>query len=135
MPRAKLNCLFLSVLATCLFLVKHVTSTPENNSSLSEEAQNGHQLAINAFATLFFGLGDPQSENYYKDPFIDTSKSVFQLLENANDQITLDDLIRLFVQTILILIGNNRTDLFPDDFNRNIYLFFYNVFTCINRVN
>lgn len=91
-----------------------------NSIEINYEVLNGYRLALNAFNTLIYG-GEPDSEDTYKDPFIDTSQSVFNILENANDQVTLDDLIRLFVQTILIIIGKNRSDLFPTDFNgRNI---------------
>jgi hypothetical protein len=107
-------------LVLLITLLTYSLQEDENESSnsleIKLEALNGYKLALNALNTLIFG-GDPDSEDTYKDPFIDTSKSAFTILENANDQITLDDLIRLFVQTILIIIGKSRTDLFPVDFN------------------
>jgi hypothetical protein len=117
--------IFSLVLLTILFTFSLQENENETSNSidLKLEALNGYNLALNAFNTLIFG-GDPDSEDTYKDPFIDTSKSAFTILENANDQVTLDDLIRLFVQTILIIIGKSRTDLFPVDFNGKFQIFF-----------
>ena len=120
----KLSISFSLVLLITLFTYSLQQNENETNGSLELklEALNGYKLALNAFNTLIFG-GDPDSEDTYKDPFIDTSKSAFTILDTANDQVTLDDLIRLFVQTILIIIGKSRTDLFPVDFNGQFFIF------------
>lgn len=85
----------------------------------NETHEIGYQLMIDSFKTLIHGEPAEQS---YKDLFIDTSKNVFSLLETSNDQVTVDDLLRITIQSVLILIANRRADLIPTDFNRKIIL-------------
>ena len=100
----------------CILALSSCEESAETNPELSTRDQ-GIQLALDALKVLFFGGEDPSEA--YKDIFIDTSKSVLSLVDHANDQITLDDLIRIFFQSMIILAGKRRPDLIPKDFNRN----------------
>lgn len=78
-----------------------------------EAHDKGFNLVVNAFKTLINGEPVEQS---YKDLFMDTSKNAFSLLETSNDQVTIDDLLRILIQTVIILVSNRRVDLMPKDF-------------------
>jgi len=95
----------------------------ETNPELSARDQ-GVQLVLDSLKALFIGGEDPNEA--YKDLFIDTSKSVLSLVDQANEQITMDDLIRIFFQSLIILAGKRRPDLIPRDFNRKKIFFFSN---------
>jgi hypothetical protein len=85
-----------------------------NDEIRQNEKQLGLELFINAFNTLLYG--EPK-EKSYKDIFVDTSKSVFFQLDSAHDMFSVDELLRVFIQTIMILVGSRRPDLIPRDFN------------------
>ncbi len=82
-----------------------------------EEISRGVDLVINSFKALVYGELDGES---YKDIFVDTSKSLMETFESGiNNQLELplDDMLTILVQTIIILVGNKRIDLIPEDFN------------------
>ena len=80
------------------------------------ERERGISIAWQALDV--FINGDKPGAKAYKDLFIDTSKTVFDQLDMANVQVTVDDMLRIFIQSVLILIAERRADLIPDDFNR-----------------
>ena len=88
-----------------------------------EAHDKGIKLVTEAFKTLIYGEPKEQS---YKDLFIDTSKNVFSLLETSNDQVTIDDMLRILVQTVIILTANRRADLIPKDFMGKSYMIIFN---------
>ena len=92
-----------------------VSADDEDVSDPAIEKQNGINLALQAVNVLI--NGDEPGVKTYKDIFIDTSKTVYDQLENANEQVTVDDLLRIFVQSVLILVAERRPDLIPEDFN------------------
>ena len=120
-----MNCikyiLVLSLLIASLSLVKldeyfddDDETSPHEEVDLETRKQNGLNLVFNAIRTLIYG---EEKENSYKDLFIDTSKSIFEQVEGANEQVTIDDMLRIFIQSVLILVANRRPDLIPADFN------------------
>lgn len=101
-----------------MLLVALVSFSCLVRAELSEEEQRdkeqGVQLLIDAVNTLIYGE-DPA--NSYKDMFIDTSKDIFSQINTGNEDVTVDDMLRIFVQSIMILVGSRRPDLIPKDFN------------------
>jgi len=95
---------FLSV----LFLICHL-----NRFTCEQEREQGVMLILDSVKTLVYG--EPV-ENSFKDLFMDTSKDLLTIIEKANDQLTIDDMLRIMIQSILILIANRRSDLIPTDF-------------------
>ena len=77
----------------------------------------GYELVMNAVRELAYG--GKEGDAIYKDLFIKTSNDFFTTLENSNDQITIDDLIRVLFQSVVILSTNRRADLIPSDFHGN----------------
>ena len=102
-----------------ILLVNFVFLESSDNAA---EKQNGINLALNAVNILI--NGDAPGDKTYKDLFIDTSKSIYSQIENANEQVTIDDMLRIFVQSVLILVANRRPDLIPDDFNGKLVVKF-----------
>ena len=79
--------------------------------------KKGIDLVTNAFESLFYG---EEVDSSYKDIFIDTSKPLLDYLEKGMDfqfKIPVDDMFKILVQTILILVANRRVDLISVDFN------------------
>lgn len=96
------------------------TFTNENDPEIIK----GIELVTNAFKTLING---EELDSSYKDMFIDTSKPIFDHLENGMNmqfKIPSDDMLKILAQTIVILIANRRADLIPLDFSGNESLFF-----------
>lgn len=91
---------------------------PINLEEKNETASRGKSLVIDAFRVLI--NGEPK-ESAYKDLFVDTSKSLMEHLEKGMDiqfQIPVDDMLKILVQTIIILVANRRVDIIPVDFNQ-----------------
>ena len=126
-----MNCikyfLVLSLLIASLSLVKldeffdddDDETSPHEEVDLETRKQNGLNLVFNAIRTLIYG---EEKEKSYKDLFIDTSKSIFEQVEGANEQVTIDDMLRIFIQSVLILVANRRPDLIPADFNSSLII-------------
>ena len=51
-----------------------------------------------------------------RDMYIDTKTGALGSLSKADDNFTLDDLLRIFTQSIIIVITQKRYDLLPRDF-------------------
>lgn len=97
------------------------TLTNENDPEINK----GIELVTNAFKTLING---EELDSSYKDMFIDTSKPIFDHLENGMKmqfKIPSDDMLKILAQTIVILIANRRADLIPLDFSGNESLFLF----------
>ena len=75
----------------------------------------GFELVMDSIKELIYG--GKTGDDIYKDLFIKTSNDFFTTLENSNDQITVDDLMRVFIQSVIILSTNRRADLIPTDFH------------------
>ena len=75
--------------------------------------EQGVALILDAVKTLVYG--EP-AEHSFKDLFMDTSKDLLTVIEKANDQLTVDDMLRITIQSVLILIAKRRADLIPSDF-------------------
>lgn len=71
--------------------------------------------------------GEPK-EVSYKDLFIDTSKSLFSSMDGGVDMLTVDDMLRVLFQSVIILSTGRRPDLIPRDFTSRhaIYATFVN---------
>jgi hypothetical protein len=110
-------------IAIFIFLVINI-----DKIRLESIQKDGKSIVFDSIQTLI--NGEP-AENSFKDLFIDTSKSLFDLIENAHEQITIDEMIRISIQSILILVAERRPDLIPNDFNGNflnkIYLHVINI--------
>ena len=83
---------------------------------VAPNADEGREVFYTSLRTLIYGSKENKP---YKDLFVDTSKSILDQLEQAagSIHIPIEDLLRIFVQTIIIMIANNRADLIPSDFN------------------
>ncbi|RNA38825.1 hypothetical protein BpHYR1_023233 [Brachionus plicatilis] len=98
----------------CIFLLISCSSAnSDDENSGTNEAENGRKLVLNALNVLLFGEPEQQA---YQDLFLDTSKGLLEQTDGGNDMITLDDLIRIFVQSVIILSTSRRPDLIPEDF-------------------
>ncbi|CAF0930432.1 unnamed protein product [Brachionus calyciflorus] len=94
-------------------------SETKSEDDLKSEAENGKQLVLNALNVLL--NGEPE-EHSYKDIFLDTSKGLLSQTSGGNDLVTIDDMIRIFIQSLIILSTSRRPDLIPQDFHvRNEY--------------
>ena len=78
-----------------------------------EEAIQGKQLLLNSFQEIIFGVDEDKA---YRDVFVNTARSALDRLDNISDLVTLNEILRLFIQTTLILITNKRPDLITTDF-------------------
>lgn len=109
------------------FLVNWVLGNPEENpeSNLQIEADNGKKLVLSAINVLLFGEPEEQS---YQDLFLDTSKGLLEQTDGGNDMVTVDDLIRIFFQSVIILSTSRRPDLIPIDFYRIFLKYIFSLF-------
>ncbi len=121
--------LIISLLIASLSLVKLDDTFDFDDDEANQEVeqvdietrkQNGLNQVFNAIKTLIYG---EEKEKSYKDLFIDTSKSMFEQVDGANEQVTIDDMLRIFIQSVLILVANRRPDLIPTDFNCSLIFF------------
>jgi hypothetical protein len=82
-------------------LINFVRVEDETDASdLKTERERGIAIALNAMD--IFINGDKPGTKTYKDLFIDTSKTVFDQIENANVQVTIDDMLRFLKCLFLI---------------------------------
>ena len=94
--------IFIKLISIQLFLLvnfvrledgdKEEEAVAETVHDQKSERERGISIALNALDV--FINGDKPGAKTYKDLFIDTSKSVFDQIENANVQVTVDDLLR-----------------------------------------
>lgn len=98
-----------------VFILKLVFCETENiKDDFKIEGEKGKALVIDALKVLFFG--EP-AEKAYKDLFLDTSKGIFEQTSGGNDMVTVDDIIRIFLQSVIILATSRRPDLLSEDFH------------------
>jgi hypothetical protein len=100
----------------CFVLVQALIGFSVASEELTD-AEKGRNIFNEAVSAILFGE-DPTTA--FKDMFVDTSKGVFSLLDEANDMVTIDDMIRIFIQTIMILVSGRRPDIIPKDFDGKI---------------
>ena len=111
------------VLIELTWRLEHVrASSPElkelSVEEIATEKQAGLDLFQNAIQTLVYGGEDASSA--YKDMFIDTSKPLHFRLDTTHglsEMVTVDDMIRIFAQSVIVLMGSRRPDLIPKEFN------------------
>lgn len=78
-----------------------------------EKVQRGKELSKQAFYSVLFGDGHGRG---YADLFFDTNYSLLEYLDTMDSNITLDEYLRLFIQSLIILIAKGRHDLITADF-------------------
>jgi hypothetical protein len=93
----------------------------EDDLSLEEKSRIGFGLFRNAVDVLINGAVDKQ--DLYKDIFIDTRKSLFGTLHTSDlvDQVTLDEMLRIGLQSVIILIARKNPKFIPDDFGGSFF--------------
>ena len=106
---------FLSVLLAIVLAVSSYSDAAEETFKPFEIKSKGFELVMNSIRTLAYG--GETGDNIYKDLFINTANDFYVTLENSNDQITVDDILRIFIQSVIILSTNRRADLVPNDFH------------------
>lgn len=115
---AKFISQLLYILVISILIINPVRPEDDQEAETQDETQinkqKGLELAYQSLNTLIFG--EPK-EDSYKDLFIDTSKDIFSQVSRANDMISVDDLLRIFIQSIILLNGSRRPDIIPKDFN------------------
>lgn len=84
------------------------------------KVQRGKDLAKKAFYAILFGEG---KGNGYRDLYLDTNKSLLEYFDTFDQSLTIDGYIRVFFQSLIILITNKRHDLIPSDYYGKIKLY------------
>ena len=79
-----------------------------------EKVQKGLDLAKDALYKILFG--EPKGQGY-RDLFLDTNYNLLDFLGTLEQHITVDDLLLIFFQSLIILVADKRFDLIPPDFN------------------
>jgi hypothetical protein len=95
------------------------TADENQDTQQLSEVERGKWLVYDAVSTLINGE-DPA--NSYKDLFIDTSKGIMAAVDTANELVTVDDMLRIFLQSVIILVSGRHPADIPSDFN-SIFLF------------
>lgn len=109
------------VLILILFLmsVAWADVTDVNDEERDEKVKRGMDVAKDSLYKILFG--EPKGQGY-KDLFLDTNYNLIDYLSTLEQHITVDDLLLIFFQSLIILCANKRFDLIPQDFNGNSYL-------------
>jgi hypothetical protein len=107
-----------------LVLVITILLTISNSSAAAaaEEEENSHNFGrylrvMNAIRIILFGQQEGDDlDDEVKDMYIDTKTGALASIGKADDGFTIDDLLRIFSQSIVIMVTQKRYDLLPRDF-------------------
>jgi hypothetical protein len=105
-----------------LVLVITILLTISNSSAAAAEEEKspnfGRYLRVmNAIRIILFGQQEGDDlDDEVKDMYIDTKTGALASIGKADDGFTIDDLLRIFCQSIVIMVTQKRYDLLPRDF-------------------
>ena len=111
-----------------LILLLLVTILLNFSNSAADEENNSHNFGrylrvINAARIILFGQQEGDDlDDEAKDMYIDTKTGALASIGKADDGFTIDDFLRIFCQSIVIMVTQKRYDLLPRDF-LGIYIY------------
>lgn len=92
-------------LATLIFA--SLSNCDENTSTEDQKSFGKFQTVLNSIRILLYGAKEEDDVEYKKDLFVDTRKGVLNSLDNLIDMIHVDEIIRIFFQSLVLITAQN----------------------------
>ena len=110
--------LFIVLVASLFIFSNLIHCASEEEEKKADENNFGRYLrVINAMRIILFGQQEGDDlDDEARDMYIDTKTGALASLGKADDGFTIDDLLRIFAQSIVVIVTQKRYDLLPKDF-------------------
>jgi hypothetical protein len=105
----------------CAFVCFLIAAISCEDSGEEEETfkvpHNKYRRVLDAIRIILWGSKPEDGLAENKDLFVNTNVGVLNSLENLIEMVNVDEILRIFFQTIIIVVAQNRYDLMPIDFD------------------
>jgi len=78
---------------------------------------NKYRRVLDAIRIILWGSKPEDGLAENKDLFVNTNVGVLNSMDSLIEMVNVDEILRIFFQTIIIVIAQNRYDLMPEDFD------------------
>lgn len=110
-----LNSIF--VISIGLFMIITDTTCDNNKSNTFAFNFRKYRRVLDAIRIILYGENENDDlDNNAKDMFLDTKKGVLNAIDRIPVEMTLDEMLRIFIQSLIIVTTQKRYDLLPEDF-------------------
>jgi hypothetical protein len=101
-----MNLKFVSLFVIALVFVA-LSNCEENANTEDKISFEKFQTVINSIRILLYGAKQEDDIEYKKDLFVDTRKGVLNSLDNLIDMVHVDEIIRIFFQSLVLITAQN----------------------------